>query len=201
VNMKTRKLALLLLLCACDDDDTRNPVDGGAMDAAADAKLDAEADAKLDAEADARVDTSDPRIAASLRKWQQLASEHPGAYWYEEENCAPNMLAGRSTILQVDAQGARVLGTRSFPRTECIAQVNRFGSIDGPAPTFPHLHEVCAALVKRRSDTRFSTDAQGIIETCFVPDAPSCKDNCGSGFALRGWGFGLAAPLDASVPP
>jgi hypothetical protein len=171
--MKTRIIALLLCLSACDDDEARG-MDTQPLDAGVDAQAASDSRATL--------------LAASLRKWKQLASEHPGAYWYEEENCLINGPDGHSSVVQVDSEDARVTASRDFPREECIAQVNRYGNTIGESPTppsFPRMHELCAALLKWRADATFSVDEQGIVDACWVGDAPGCFDNCGSGFALR----------------
>lgn len=192
--MKIATLALLLVLGACGDDDDvmQEATESGAVDAHL-------VDAGLDASIDAHANPPGSQfVAGSLRTWQELARQNPGAYWYEEENCLINGRDGSSSIVQVDAQGARVVGRRSFPRSECIAHVNRFGRLEA---TFPELYEMCGALLQHRSNVTFSWDTRGVINACWVGDAPNCRDNCGEGFALRGWGFGSAPAVDASVPP
>jgi hypothetical protein len=201
--MRIHTLAVVLLLCACDDEDAprdagpepvdAHEVESETLDASAADATGPEAANGSGPEADPRVDTLD----LSLKAWQRLADENPGPYWYEEENCLVN--AGdeqQSTFVQVDAQGARTVGGRSLTRAECRAQVNRFGALTA---SLPELHAQCASLIMRRPDTRFELDEQGIVRACWVGDSPNCKDNCGRGFYLRERGFGSAPDADAGA--
>ncbi|HEY6879957.1 MAG TPA: hypothetical protein VI299_18150 [Polyangiales bacterium] len=174
--MRYLAMSALLMCSACHEETTRD-MDGGAVVLPA-------------------------RLADSLESWQALAAANPGPYWYEEENCLVNSSTGSSSIVQVEDNVARVVGSKTFPRSECKALVNRYGGIagfSGGPPTLPGLHDVCAALMKRRDDVKVAFGAEGVVRECWVGTSPGCSDNCGEGFFLLRRGFGLAPLQDAGV--
>lgn len=186
--IKLRLLALLLMLAACDGDQGFDPTASG-------------------------TDTREARartVAESLRRWQELASENPGPYWYEEEVCGSGAASGAtSAYIEVDETGSRWRLTGIFSRDLCVAEVDRKGRIDGTRyrgfdGTFEKLHEVCGTLLRERDDVELSFDAQGIVRSCWVPSipGPGCLEHCGAGFYLRARGFGPAPwqRVDGGVP-
>jgi hypothetical protein len=189
----TRWAAAFFLMWACGDDEGVVETGDAGLDASLDGGRDAASDAGLDAGA------APGLVASSLATWSALAAANPGPYWYEDENCRVNSPQGGTNFVQVEQGPARLVGATSFPRSECRASVNRYGTLVGDA-TMPGLHAACEALLKRRSDTRLRFDAQGVVSECWVGDAPNCRDNCGEGFYLRRWGFGRAPVSDAGTP-
>lgn len=175
----------------------RDPIDATAAPQGADA-------GSRDGAAEALAQRLD-QLAQSRRAWEALASASAGPYWYEEENCALNSVRGRSSVVQIDADGGYVAELRTFARTECQALVNRYGDLRSgssgqAAPPLLELYAQCATQLSSRPDSTLTFDARGVVKDCWVGDAPRCKDNCGSGFSLRQWGFGTAQrAADAGV--
>jgi hypothetical protein len=138
-------------------------------------------------------------LAQSEAAWNALSAEGGDTYWYEEENCAINVVGGggEATIVQVEDGVARVLDTRAI--SSCVTTVNRYGALL-KTNTMPELYELCRNLLRfGDSEVTLRTGDDGVIASCFSTDAPDCFDACGSGFALTGWGFGHPGQ-DAGTP-
>lgn len=129
------------------------------------------------------------RLAQSRQAWDALAADRGETYWYEEHNCVVNAAdgGGEAALVQVEEGVARLASTGAVE--SCAVKVNRYGGL--PTLTMNGLHDLCAELLMRRgSAMTLTTDAQGVVQSCFTPDQPGCFDACGSGFALDGWAFG-----------
>lgn len=169
----------MLVVSACDDDEMEG------TDSGVDAGMDASVEAGVQA-----------LVAGSLAKWNALEAAAPGPYWYEEENCRAGSVQGASTFVQVEGGSGRAVGGRSFPLSECRARVNRY---DNLMSTLPSLHQACANLLARRTGVTVRLDGEGVLQGCWIGEAPNCRDNCGEGFYLRARGFGTAPVSDAGT--
>ena len=133
------------------------------------------------------------RLAESRQAWDTLAASGGETYWYEEQNCVVNVAGGGgdATVVQVE-DGVASLASMG-PVDSCVVKVNRYGGL--PTLTMNGLYDLCAELLTfRGSAITLTTDARGVVQSCFTPDEPGCFDACGSGFALGGWAFGFPGP-------
>ena len=139
---------------------------------------------------DAEPDSQSQALMRSKERWMELVASEGDSYWYEEENCAPNMITGIVTHVQVD-NGSVLRSERSeIPNSECKGNVNRFD--DFVARTMPELYELCGQfLADSPPEVTLGFDERNVLTGCVVASPPDCDDNCGEGFLLRDWGFGM----------
>ena len=183
-------LAVLIAAPGCGDDAPTDVPDAGDGDAGESGPT---GEAGMGGNAGAAGDVCTQAAASvmdSLERWRALSASEGATYWYDEENCAPNMLTGTVNTVQVDPSGPTLVRSRAIPPEDCEVQVNRYETLR--PSSFEDLYGRCDTLVMRECDATFTTDDRGIVRGCTWDKDDLCDDNCGEGFHIRQWGFGVA---------